>query len=98
MIGHTKRKPSQLINACYVGHKPKVGRFKDFKQYVDDVYVSSTPEVGRKFVAKKYIKKELYSIVIFFCEKCPDSPLYPKHDLVRQIRIDQAVYDVILSI
>ena len=36
--------------------------------------------------------------MIFFCEKCPDSPLYPKHDLVRQIRIDQAVYDVILSI
>jgi len=69
----------KLINACYVGHKPKVGRFKDFKQYVDDVY------------------KELYSIVIFFCEKCPDSPLYPKNDLVRQIRIDQAVYDVILS-
>ena len=39
--------PSKLINACYVGHKPKVGRFKDFKQYVDDVYVSYSTEVNR---------------------------------------------------
>ena len=38
----------KLINASYVGHKPKIGRFKDFKQYIDDVYVSHPPEVNRK--------------------------------------------------